>query len=168
MTGGYVFTLSTTRGGTPSPSHNTSTGPVSFPGCTPSPSHDTSTGPMSFLGGTQWLTPGSFLDVIQVQVRMGYPPWLGRGTPSWPGRNGIPSDWDGVLLPDRLCLDRLCHRRYASRGFTQEGFLVVFQFSFPTKLKILPTQLFTSTLRRIRAGPIMELSLWRKQHLLLE
>ena len=37
-------------GGTRSPSHHTSTGPMSFPGGTPSSSHNTSTSPMSFLG----------------------------------------------------------------------------------------------------------------------
>ena len=53
-------------GSTPSPSHNTSTGPMSFLGGTPSPSHNTSTGPISFLGEVlQRLVPG--------QDR-GYPP----------------------------------------------------------------------------------------------
>ena len=53
MREGNVFTgvCPSTVGGTPSPSHNTSTGPMFFPGCTRYPSHNTSTGPMSFWGG---------------------------------------------------------------------------------------------------------------------
>ena len=47
-TGGYIFSLSVHTlggGGTPSPAHKTSTGPMSFLGGTPSPC------PMFFLGG---------------------------------------------------------------------------------------------------------------------
>ena len=49
--GRLCFSLFTPGGGTPSPSYNTSTGPMFFLGGTPSPPHNTSTGPMSFLGG---------------------------------------------------------------------------------------------------------------------
>ena len=91
--------------GTPSPSHNTPTGPMSFWGGTPSPSHNTSTGPMYFLGVPQWLVPGPgpFLGVPQFQL-------------------GLPQS---QMWGYPICLDRLCHRRYASYGFRQEDFLVI-------------------------------------------
>ena len=101
---GTVFTgvcLSTPVGGTPSLSHGTSTGPMSFPGGTPS--HNNCTGPMALLGvpsdwsqvvsgGTQWLDPGPFWGYSS--SRWGYPsprwrypsprqyPRTGLGTPS--------------------------------------------------------------------------------------
>ena len=78
-----MFSLCLPPGGgsTLSPSHNTSTGPISFLRGTQSPSHNTSTGPMSFLGVPQWLAPGPFLggypspgqEIPQFQVGGGYP-----------------------------------------------------------------------------------------------
>ena len=58
-------------------------------GVPPSPSHDTSTGPMSFSGVPQWLVPGPFLGGTPVtgpvSLPMGYP--LGQvrmgGIPGW-------------------------------------------------------------------------------------
>ena len=52
-TGDYVFigVCLLTGEVTPSPSHNTSTGYMCFPGGTPSPSHNTSNGPLSIRGG---------------------------------------------------------------------------------------------------------------------
>ena len=54
------FVCQSTPGGggvTQSPSHNTSTVPMSFLGGTPSPSNNTSTGPMFFPGGTLGYAP---------------------------------------------------------------------------------------------------------------
>ena len=65
--------------GTPSPSHNTSTGPMSFLGGTPSPSHNTSTGPMSFLVGTPVTAPRSL--PFLTQSRQGVPKSQVGGTP---------------------------------------------------------------------------------------
>ena len=73
---GNIFSLFTPGGGTPSPSHNTSTGLMSFPGSTLPPSHNTSTAPRGLClgqvpgqngGRVPWGTP------IQVrsQIRMG-------------------------------------------------------------------------------------------------
>ena len=72
--GGYVFTvvcLITWRD-TASPSHNTSTGPMSFPGGAPSPSHYTSTGPITFLGGTPVTSSRSLL-MGYLSLRQGVP-----------------------------------------------------------------------------------------------
>ena len=70
--------------GTPSPSHNTSAGPISFLGVTPSPSHNTSTGPISFLG---------LLDLHPIILQLVQCPFWGipvTGPRSLPGR-GYPS-----------------------------------------------------------------------------
>ena len=101
-------------GGTPSPSNNTSTGPMFFPGCTPV------TGPRSLPAGV----PGG-----------GYPSprW---GTPSQPGQEGV-LPWPGMRYPmsgqdgvptlrDRLCLDMLCRGRYASCGFQHDCLVLCF------------------------------------------
>ena len=66
--------------GTPSPSHNTSTGPIAFLRSTPSPSSNTSTGPMSFPLGTPVAGPRSLLGG-------GYP------SPSTPGYPPARSGW---------------------------------------------------------------------------
>ena len=111
MTVGYVFTgvcLFNCVGGPqgyPSPSHNTSTGPMSYPGCTPSPSHNTSTGPMSFFQGVLHLHP------IIIQLVPGPFPGLDGGTPT--------------PRPEQLCLDRLCRSLVASHRMT---FLFCFFF----------------------------------------
>ena len=118
-TGGYVFSLFTSgrgvhhlhpiilplahvlSGGTPSASHNTSTGPMSFLGGTPVTGHRSlSWGTPDPGGGTILLAfvPQNEVPTGQIrmgctptQVRMGYPPQQNSGTP-----------WN------RLCSDRLC------------------------------------------------------------
>ena len=61
----------------------------------PSPSHNTFTGPMSFPGVPQWLVPGQ--DGRGVPHN-GVPPWLGqdRGSPWW----GYP--WPGMGYPTQV------------------------------------------------------------------
>ena len=74
-------------------------------GGTLSPSHYTSTGPMSFLGLSgwllQWLTPGLFWQVL----RTGYPPSHGWGT-HWLGQNRgysrMDSPWPGMGYPNQV------------------------------------------------------------------
>ena len=107
-------------GGTPSPSHNTST-PMSFlVGGTPSPSHNISTGPMSFPGGgypSDWsqVRMGGYpmmgyspsRDGVLPQSRSGWgegvPPIQGWGTPlarsgrGFPPPNGVPP-WIGQQM----------------------------------------------------------------------
>ena len=61
-------------GGTPSPSHNISTGPMSFLGV----QHWLVSGP--FPGVPQWLVPGPFPGGV-TQSQIGYP-WPGMGYPS--------------------------------------------------------------------------------------
>ena len=73
-------------------------------GVTPSASHNTSTGSMSFLGFTKVTGPRSLLEVVprsqagagdppppQMQNRTWIPPWTGRdrtgSTTPWPGQN---------------------------------------------------------------------------------
>ena len=70
-------------GGTPSPSHNTSTDPMSFPGGTPV------TGPQSQAEGV----PQSWLGVSHD----GYPPWSGQG--GVPPRSGWCTPLPGVGYP---------------------------------------------------------------------
>ena len=144
---------------------------VPFPFQGTSPSHNTSTGPMSFLGNpSDWswvpsggrggtpvpdrgVTPVPSGEIPQSQTVPGWvPPWpdqdgvplarTGWGTPQpghdgvapWQGQDGVPpgQDW-GTPPPGqvrlgypqgRLCLGRLCHGWYASCGFPQEDFLV--------------------------------------------
>ena len=72
-----------------SPSHNTSTGPVSFLGSTPSPSHNTSTGPRSLPSGNTPVpedgvslardgVPSGYISMGELQD--GVPPGQGWGT----------------------------------------------------------------------------------------
>ena len=103
-----MFSVCSHPGSTLSPSHNTSTGPMSFLRGTPCLSHNTSTSPMSFPRGTlvphrgwypspRWTgTPGEGIPLAR----------SGWGTPSSQG-------W-GVPPPARLHLDRLYRGRYAS------------------------------------------------------
>ena len=96
-----MFSVCPHLGGTPSPSpsHNASTGPMSFPRGTPSPSHNTSTGPMSFLGGTpvtglsNWFPPimGWGNSLPRSGTRGGYPGQVRVGVP-----RGTPLSWDGL------------------------------------------------------------------------
>ena len=73
-------------GGTSSPSHNTSSGPMSFLGGTSSPSHNTSTGPMSFPGVPQSQTGGTQrLGTSLARLECGCTP--GLGTPL--ARDGV-------------------------------------------------------------------------------
>ena len=88
-------------------------------GCTSSPSHNTSTGPMSFRGGDvpQWLVSGwGYPGQVRMgvpwpgqdrkypnQVRMGYP--LSRyGVPPSPTRDGVPHSQGWGTLPARMGL----------------------------------------------------------------
>ena len=83
--GSYIFSLSTTwRGGRE---------------CTPSPSHNTSTGPMSFLGVTDFhpmlpLVPCPFWGGVPQAQAGGYSsprwgvPWSRAGGTPWPGQDG--------------------------------------------------------------------------------
>ena len=80
-------------GGTPSPSHNTSTGSMSFLEGTPS--HNTPTDPMSFPRGYQWLVPGLFWGVPQSQA-MGYPRQGVLGYPLVRTGLGYPPSWPGL------------------------------------------------------------------------
>ena len=136
MSCGFIFTAHTLGWVTPSPSHNTSTGPMSFLGGTPSPSHNTSTGPMSFLGG---VNPSDWSQVPSrgvPQSQAGYPSPRGGtpvlGYPQSQDRMGTPlpnQDRMGYPPPpplprDRLCLDLLRCGRYASCGFPQEDCLL--------------------------------------------
>ena len=91
--------------GTPFPSHNTSNGPMSslVDGGTPSPSNNTFTGPRSLLGGGTLAVIG----VPSIQERMGYllsrrgwgTPYLGqdrmRYPPSGIGQDGVPPSGTG-------------------------------------------------------------------------
>ena len=93
----------------PFPSHNTSTGPMSFQGeSTPSPSHNSSTGPISFLG-VPWG-----VGVPQDQV----PP-----SPSW---YGVPPDRaTGVLATRRGSMPLAFRRRtYLFLNSFYENFFV--------------------------------------------
>ena len=111
--------------GVPHPSCNTSTGPMSFPGGTPSPSHNTSS-PCPLWGEPQSFSP-----------RWGYPsprqggyPCPGQGIPQsqdgmgypWPGQDGVnpppPPSQDSctcyavgrmpLAVPQEHCLVFLC------------------------------------------------------------
>ena len=77
MMGGYIFSLFV-QGGTPSPSYNTSTGPMSFLGRTPV------TGPWSFQRGCTPV-PGRGCP----RPRLGY---------AWAGQDEVPPSQDGVPL----------------------------------------------------------------------
>ena len=108
MTEGNVFSLSITRGVTPSPSHNTSThwgGPqslVQFP----------------FPKGVPQSQAGGYpISAWWVYLRTGLPPSrTGLGYPPCPGLGCPPPHPPS----GRLCLDRLRCGRYASCGFPQE------------------------------------------------
>ena len=97
-------------GGTPSPSHNTSTsiGPMFFPGGAPSPFYNSSTGPRSLPRGyPQSLGPGPFLarDTrwgTPNQDRMGYPQPGLDGVLHQPGLDGVTPSRTGWHL-NRLC-----------------------------------------------------------------
>ena len=77
-------------------------------GSTTSPSHNTSTGPMSFLVGTPVTSPSSlprgYPSQVQMgggypsQIQTGEPPILGWGTP-WPGQDGGTQGW-GTPCPE--------------------------------------------------------------------
>ena len=125
---------------------------------TPSPSHNTSTGPMFFLRGTPWLVPGSFSGEYPsnrwgyLSNRQGVPQSHG-GTPVpggatyvlgyTPDRTGWCSPppartvwgtsparigWGNPPPQNRLCLNRLRHGWYASCSFPQEACLVTDHF----------------------------------------
>ena len=127
IVGGYVFTgVCLFIWGYPIPSHNTSTGSMSFPGGTPV------TGPRSLPRGypvqdgrypspregvPQSCAGGTQDGVPLVRPGWGTPPGQ-DGVPPQPGQDGIPPPWD------RLHLDRLCHRQYASCGFPQKDCLM--------------------------------------------
>ena len=124
-----MFSVCPHLGGTPSPSpsHNASTGPMSFPRGTPSPSHNTSTGPMSFLGGTPVTGLSNW-----------FPPIMGWGN-SLPrsGTRGrgtlVRSGWGYPWVPPCPGMDYppipVLSTWYAAVGmplaFTQEDFLVL-------------------------------------------
>ena len=112
------------RGVTPSPSHNTSTSPMSFPGVTPV------TGPSSLGGGGGTPVPGGRggyfsprWGATPVPGGMEYssPRW-GGGLPQSPVGDGSSQNRMGhpAPSPDRLCLDRLRCERYAFCSFPQE------------------------------------------------
>ena len=63
-------------------------------GGAPSPSHNTSTGPMSFLGVLQWLVPGPF---SKVPFPWGLPQWLVPGPFQrvYPGQVKMGVPWPG-------------------------------------------------------------------------
>ena len=103
-TGGYVFTgVCLFRWGR---------------GVTPSPSHITSTGPMSLLGVPKWLVAGPFPDPLDQgwgtpppsQLKMGGTPWWGYPLPR-PGMGYPPPPRPGIGQQ----MEYLIHRgRYAS------------------------------------------------------
>ena len=127
------------QGGTPSPSHNTSTGPMSFPGDTPV------TGPRSLPGGTPGWVPPS-------QVRMGYPPLArsGCGTPQ-PGKDGVPPPtktgyaWTGYAAGGKpLAVSRrrtvmYCFMKYII-NFYEKKFLIPKVFSLSKDVSSIPTR----------------------------
>ena len=117
---------------------------------TPSPSHNTSTGVMLLQPWQGWDTPHPGETRVppsrrdgyspQIQERMGYLPPICVRT-SWrtplskTGQDGVPPPppgwdrerWGAHPTPQyRLCLDRLRRGRYASCSFPQEDFLVLF------------------------------------------
>ena len=104
------------------------------PGGTPSPSHNASTGPMSFLGyPSDWSKVPSGGGATPVQLG-GYPsPPSQVRMPNPLARTGVPPPGQVRMryplpLPPpryRLCLDRLWHERYTSCGFAQEACLVL-------------------------------------------
>ena len=152
MTGGCFHRCESVQvGGTPSPSHNNCTGPMSFlwgGGVFQVPSWGGGTPlqggvypslrqavPQSPAGGTPvpgegtpgWQYPQArpVWSTPSGQVRMGYPSArTGWGTP-WPGQDGVPPH------RDRLGLDRLCRGRYVSCGFPQEDCFVICVFTRP-------------------------------------
>ena len=115
-----------------SPSHNTSTGPMSFLGVP----HNTSTSSMSFPGHTPVTGPRSLLRGYPVtDARYPSPRWEG-GNPSWDtpsqvrmgypfARDRVPTPWPGIGYPlSRLHYNILCCWWYASCSFPQEVFLL--------------------------------------------
>ena len=81
----FIGVCLSTPGGTPSPSHGTSTGPMFFLGGTSSPSHNTSICPMSFPGGTPVTGPRSLPGGTQDGVPPARSGWGGTSYPGWWG-----------------------------------------------------------------------------------
>ena len=115
------------------------TGTCLLTGDTPFPSHNTSTGSMSFPGGVPHLhpiivpfVPSPFQGVPHLHpiiVPLVSDPFQGV-TSGW----GTSARTGGVPPWDRLCLGRLCRGLNAFSGFLQDDFLVL-QYYFVYKLQ---------------------------------